>query len=83
MKTSFAAPTLVLCALAAVGEAQVSFSSCDVNQDGLTNVADVQTMVNEALGNAPGINDLNGDGVVDVVDVQIVTNAALGLGCSA
>jgi hypothetical protein len=73
---------LVLCALAAVGEAQVSFSSCDVNQDGLTNVADVQTMVNEALGKAPGINDLNGDGVVNVVDIEIVITAALGFNCT-
>jgi hypothetical protein len=58
-------------------------SLCDVNQDGLTNVADVQWEIDEALGTKPAINDLNLDGVVNVVDVQIEVNAALGLGCSA
>jgi len=60
-----------------------SFSPCDINQDSHTNVADVQLMINEALGVNPAVNDLNGGGVVNVVDVQIVINAALGLGCVA
>jgi hypothetical protein len=60
-----------------------SFSPCDVNQDGKTNVLDAQGMINEALGDSPPANDLNGDGVVNVVDIQIVMNAAIGLGCSA
>jgi hypothetical protein len=59
-----------------------TFSPCDVNQDSTTTVADVQKMIDEALGVAPGASDLNHDGVVNVVDVQLVINAALGLGCS-
>jgi len=58
-------------------------SHCDVNQYGTTTVADVQQMINEALGVLSTMNDLNGDGVVNVVDVQIVANAALGLACWA
>jgi uncharacterized repeat protein (TIGR01451 family) len=58
-------------------------TACDVNGDGITNIADVQQEINEALGLAPAVNDLNHDGVVNVRDVQIVINAALGLGCAA
>ena len=58
-------------------------SACDVNYLGTTGVADVQSMINQALGAAPAANDLDGDGLVNVVDVQIVINAALGLGCAA
>jgi hypothetical protein len=57
-------------------------TTCNVNGLGSTNVADVQTIINEALGVMPAVNDLNGDGVVNLVDVQIVINALLGLGCS-
>ena len=59
-----------------------SYSPCDVNHDLSTNVADVQKLINEALGVATAANDLNHDGVVNVVDIQIVTNAALGQPCS-
>ena len=59
-----------------------SYSPCDVNHDLSTNVADVQKVINEALGVATAANDLNHDGVVNVVDVQIVINAALGQPCS-
>jgi hypothetical protein len=58
-------------------------NACDVNPDGTPDVADVQTMINEALGAARPFNDLNNDGVVNVVDLQIVLNASLGLTCSA
>jgi probable HAF family extracellular repeat protein len=61
---------------------QVGLNSCDVNQDDVVNVLDVQIMVNEALGGHSPLDDLNGDGVVNVVDVQIDINAALQLGCS-
>ena len=54
---------------------------CDINADGVTNVADVQLIINEALGVAPAVHDLNRDGAVNVADVQKVINAALGLGC--
>jgi uncharacterized repeat protein (TIGR01451 family) len=59
------------------------YSPCDINEDGITNVADVQSIINEALGVTQAANDLNGDGSVNVADVQIVINAALGLGCTA
>jgi RHS repeat-associated protein len=68
-------------ALAVFG--QGPFSKCDLNQDGSTNVADVQRIINQALGVSAAANDLNGDGVINVVDVQIVINAALILGCAA
>jgi hypothetical protein len=56
---------------------------CDINMDGVVNVADVQLIINEALGVRAATNDLNGDGVVNVADIQIDINAALGLGCTA
>ena len=56
--------------------------SCDVNKDGTVTVADVQLMINMALGLTTDQCDLNGDGKVDIADVQIVINAALGLGCN-
>ena len=55
-------------------------SHCDLNGDGQVNVADVQDIINMALGitaSTPAA-DLNGDGVVNVVDVQIMINVALG-----
>lgn len=57
-------------------------TACDVSPSG-TGIADVQLMIDEALGTATAANDLNSDGSVDVVDVQTVLNAALGLGCSS
>jgi hypothetical protein len=58
-------------------------SACDIDYQGNTGVADVQSEINEALGAASASNDLNGDGVVNVLDVQIVLDAALHLGCAA
>jgi hypothetical protein len=58
------------------------FSRCDVNQDGKTDVTDVQQVINQALGASTSLNDLDADQVVDVVDVQLVLNAVLKLGCS-
>lgn len=60
-----------------------SETACDLSGDGVTSAADVQLIINEALGTAQAGNDLNNDGSVNVVDVQIVMNAALGLGCSS
>jgi len=65
------------------GIAILALSPCDVNRDGVTNVQDVQRMINEGLGTAAAANDLDADGVVNVVDVQIVINASISLGCSA
>jgi YD repeat-containing protein len=72
-----------LAAVMAVCGQAATFSNCDVNHAGRTTVADVQKVVNEALGTASPANDLNRDGVVNVVDVQIDIDAALGLGCVA
>jgi len=58
-----------------------SFSPCDLNKDGTTNVMDVQLEVNMAIGVAPCTADINKDGVCNVVDVQRVVNAVLGGPC--
>ena len=57
-------------------------SNCAVTQDGIASVADVQRMIDEALGVMPAAHDLNSDGAVNAIDVQIVIEAALGLGCT-
>ena len=44
-------------------------------------VADVQSLINEALGAMPATHDLNHDAVVNEADVQKLINAALGVGC--
>jgi ABC-type branched-subunit amino acid transport system substrate-binding protein len=49
---------------------------------GTVNVADVQSMINQALGAAQAIDDINQDGVINVADVQVVIAAALGWGCT-
>lgn len=56
--------------------------ACDITGDGPVTVADVQRIINEALGGVAPVHDLNHDGAVNVADIQIVINAALGLGCS-
>ena len=58
-------------------------SPCDIKKNGNLNVADVQLIVNEALGVTQAVDDLSGDGAVSVVDIQIEINAALKLGCTA
>jgi hypothetical protein len=59
----------------------VTTFTCDVNGDGSVSVADVQALINEALGLASPVNDMNQDGLVNVTDIQIVINALLGKGC--
>jgi probable HAF family extracellular repeat protein len=59
-----------------------SAGACDVNGNGVTNVADVQFLINQALGATRASNDLNGDGAVNVADIQVVINAVLNLGCT-
>jgi hypothetical protein len=70
-------------ATANASDSTIILTKCDLSQDGITNVSDVQVSINEALGLAQAVNDLNKDGVVNVADIQIVINAALSLGCSA
>jgi uncharacterized protein (TIGR03437 family) len=60
-----------------------TFSNCDILHEGVTNVADVQSMIKEALGLTSPANDLSEDGIVNALDIQIVINASLNLGCSA
>jgi sugar lactone lactonase YvrE len=60
----------------------ISGFTCDLNGDESVSVADVQIIINEALGVIPAVHDLNHDGLVNVVDVQKEINAALGLGCT-
>ncbi len=56
-------------------------SPCDVNHDGVVNIADVQTEISEALGVTACTTPLSGKGTCSVVDVQIVITAALGGAC--
>ena len=65
-----------------VDESLQVIDACDINQYGSTTIADVQGMINEALGSAAGRNDLNGDAIINVADVQIAMNDAVGLGCA-
>jgi hypothetical protein len=57
--------------------------SCAVTGDANASVADVQAMINQALGRAMSKSDLNGDQVVNLVDVQIVIRAAQGGACNS
>ena len=77
-------PFLLLLIVGSVSAAQgQTLSACDVNQDGSTNVADIQFIVKEALGEGPANGDLNNDGVSNVADVQIVIDAVMERGCAA
>jgi endonuclease/exonuclease/phosphatase family metal-dependent hydrolase len=58
-----------------------SMSPCDVNRDNVTNISDVQLVVNQALRQATCSTDLNRDGSCNVIDVQRTANAALGRAC--
>ena len=58
-------------------------SPCDLNSDQQSSVADVQSMINQALGITAAASDLNHDHKVNLVDMQIVLNAALNMGCSS
>jgi hypothetical protein len=56
--------------------------SCDLNNDGVVNVLDVQLATNQVLGYATcGSADLTGDGQCTVVDVQRTISASLGASC--
>lgn len=56
-------------------------NACDVNQDGVLNVSDVQISANQAIGLMGCSADINLDGRCDVLDVQRVIVAALGGQC--
>jgi hypothetical protein len=62
----------------------ITQSACSFGPSaGSASVADVQFLINEALGTQSPANDLNKDGVVNVVDIEIEIGAILGLGCGA
>jgi hypothetical protein len=60
----------------------VAVAACNVTGDATVGVADVQAILNQALGVLPPAYDLNQDGVVNLIDVQLVINAAMGRGCA-
>jgi hypothetical protein len=65
-----------------VNENSGQAATCDLNDDGVVNVIDVQIEIDATLGlRACGAGDLNGDGVCNVTDVQRVIQAALGQPC--
>jgi len=57
-------------------------TSCDLNRDGVVNIADVQLAINQSLGILPCTSaDLDADGVCNITDVQREINASLGGPC--
>jgi len=56
-------------------------NACDLNQDGVIDMSDVQLATNMALGLAPCHANVAGSGVCNVVVVQRVINAVLGGTC--
>ena len=55
--------------------------ACDLNNDGVVSVLDVQLAVNMSLGTIPCTANINGPGVCAVTTIQRVVNAALGGAC--
>ena len=61
---------------------QTAPSSCDLNGDGVVNVADVQLAISQSIGALPCTTaDLQQNGKCTVIDVQRVLNAALDGSC--
>jgi len=59
---------------------RLTFPAGDVNRTGTVTTADVQLVVNKALGLEVGWNcDIDGNGAINAVDVQLAFNAPLGL----
>jgi hypothetical protein len=58
------------------------FSACDLNQDSVVNVVDVQLAVNMSLGLRSCSANIAGNGVCNMSVVQTVENAALGGSCT-
>jgi len=56
-------------------------NACDLNQDGVVNILDVQLAVNMALGLAPCTANVAGAGVCNTVVIQRVIIADLGGTC--
>jgi hypothetical protein len=60
----------------------IGLYTCDVTGDGKVGMADIQSLLNEALGVVAAVDDMNRDGVVNVADIQNVATAAMGRGCA-
>ncbi len=56
-----------------------SVSSCDLNNDGVVNIVDVQLAIEAALGNIPCTAK---SGQCNATYITAIINAALGLGCT-
>jgi hypothetical protein len=69
-------------AMSAPGSTSSTFSACDLNQDGVVNVLDVNLAVGAALGTLPCTAKLDGAAQCDVIDVERVVVAALGGACT-
>ncbi len=69
-----------LLALAFLGQAWAQ-TSCDLDNNGATNVVDVSRAVNMALGTLPCTASVEGVLTCSVITVQRVVNAALGQPC--
>jgi hypothetical protein len=54
-----------------------ALNACDLNGDGVVNIADVQSATNMALALAPCTANVAGAGVCNIVVIQRVVNAAL------
>jgi hypothetical protein len=73
----FVVPAVALFLTPTAIQAQ-NLSPCDLNQDGVISILDVQLAINMALGSTPCSANIAGPGVCNVVVVQRVTNAVLG-----
>lgn len=60
---------------------QAGTSACDLNQDGVVNILDVQLAANMSLGLTPCTANIDGAGVCNSLVVQQVANAAVGGAC--
>ena len=76
------APSSTTTAASLTAKVSSGAGPCDVTGNGVITVADVQLIINEALGAASAANDLNGDHIVNVSDIQVVINAAMQRGCT-
>lgn len=50
----------------------------DLNGDGVTNMVDLQLMLDQVFGRAPCVDDQTGDGKCDLIDLLAIVRDALG-----
>lgn len=56
--------------------------TCDLNNDGVRNVLDIQLQTNQGLGVLSCTNNLKQTGTCNIIDIQRVVTAALGGACN-